>query len=125
MRLKELGCPQKSMFYWKTDEDREMGTSLPYLVYENSRYMHSKGEIIASAFISSELGELFPKRIGESSKERYIFFGITGCKWIAYIGLNSCDIRDHSSFISDSEPESRGLLLIYLIEQGLISFKNK
>ena len=101
-RLKELGVEQKSEFYWV-----KLGSAFD-LVYGKSIYSSSLPEGAISAFLSSELGEM----IG-SGFDLYCKDG----KWIIQGGMGPTELRHEGS----SESEARGLLLVYLLEQKLIT----
>lgn len=107
-RLKELAVKQESYLFWKTDEDREMGTSLPYLVAHNSRYMNSKGQIVASAFTVAELGEMLPQYFGTTKVENFLYEGST------------VDQGNIEEFSGDTEADARAKMLVYLLENKLI-----
>ncbi len=119
-RLKELRVKRASFFFWKSDEDREMGTSEPYLVTHNSRYMSSKGQIEASAFTAAELGEILPKdavtswryfpdEFKDDAPERWHW----KCFW-------SKD-DDFARVWGETEADARAKMLIYLLEKKLVS----
>lgn len=105
-KLKELGVKQESLFYWKTDEDREMGTSLPYLVAHNSRYMTSKGCIEAAAYTVAELAD-WQKDIDE--REPWYANG----SWWWYKGEEPIETKTQADAYAE-----RG---IHLIENNLIT----
>lgn len=107
-RLKELGVEQESVFYWKEDEDD------PYLVIWNSRYMTSKGSILASAFLAGELGEMLKNVRGGGlpywDREEKVWRGSYGTR---------CVIGFREKLIT--EADARAAMLIYLIEHKLIT----
>lgn len=123
-KLNELGVKQESYFFWKTDEDREMGTSLPYLVAHSSRYMSSKGQVIASAFTVAELGELLPDDYFLKDGSR---FKLNSCKmntgrWrVSYYDGDDLAEEGKTSQVADTEADARAKMLIYLLENGLQS----
>lgn len=107
-RLKELGCVQESYFHYKIDCGEE------YLVAHNTSYMHSKGEIIASAYTTAELGKMLPVAV-ETQK--------CGDKWRCRVPMGN-HLRMPPWFEeSDTEAESRALLLIHIIENGIVEVK--
>lgn len=110
-RLKELGVPQTSLLYWATDG------ALLYLPLMPNQYVD------CSAYLASELGEMLPDIItGEHlysyqqarnwsdkrlPKHRLVY-------WFAgEIELYRVD--------ADTEANARAKMLIYLIENNLIS----
>lgn len=109
-KMKELGAPQESYFYWKTDED-----SKSYIVNHNSRYMHSKGVIEANAYTVAELGEMLPESIYRektASNRSFSSVKTSENKWyVEYYDL---------SFTEDTEADARAKMWIYLKENNLI-----
>lgn len=62
VRLKELGCPQESMFCWaNTEQGGELNLLRPTASFMGE-------ENFASAFISSELGDCFLKELERAGK---------------------------------------------------------
>lgn len=137
VRLKELGCPQKSMFYWipattgiKTIDSKnieQFSDSDFFLIRDDQPLYEDVPKI--SAFISSELGELLPFQI----KYKNMFCYLSCEKNIPDYGgwiccYESSDIirptMNTEIFTADTEAEARALMLIYLAENHLISFKD-
>jgi len=102
-RLKALGVPQDSAFYYFD--------TLPYDWDAKWWLFYEKNDTWAgiSSFLSCEIGELLPD---------YAVTMRTKDGWTAQI-VGS----DNMAFgWIDTEAEARGLLLEYLIQQGIITF---
>lgn len=112
-KLKELGCPQESLFYWtKEVEDQD------YYVWWETRDCHSYTERMAnciSAYTVAELGELL-------TGDRDWF---SGKSWNEKVfGCNAHRGRDYIERVeADTEADARAAMAIYLIEQGLLDVK--
>lgn len=97
-KLKELGVKQESLFWWNISDGIVIG--------EQYRRPPS-----ISAFTVAELGEMLPGnfntiRRGDGS-------------WLAYDG-NAADNVNHQE-ISDTEADARAKMLIYLLENNLLT----
>ena len=111
-RLKELGVPQESLFYWHCDGSPE---GCEYLLRGNETYGR-----IASAFTSDELGEKLPYRLRLEDDDYWL--------WQTKLKHGDCEIRYKScsdilwekSIQGDSEADARAKMLIHLIEQGIV-----
>lgn len=109
-RMRELGVPQNSLWWWKRHDD---GSVSGWFVKSGTMFPLSAGE--CSAFTAAELGEMLPR--GYSSYWYPIQDGQAGTKW-------ECeDDTGQPSFftIAASEADARAKMLIYLIENGLIA----
>ncbi len=104
MRLKSLGVPQNSLFYWLNGL---LGShslkEIQDLEWTNTNGL-SKHQIF-SAFTSSEIGEMLPDH-------SYSFF--VNDKW----GCTCSETPTNQ--IADTEAECRGLMLEYLLKNGLL-----
>jgi len=112
-RLKELGVPQKSLFYWIASHKNDGSFRLGQTTIE-SRF--AKKDRLYSAFTASELGEMFPD-------DGYTYFSFKTKKaddsrlfWIAKRS-NGQDAHYEEDF---TEVSARAKMLIYLIENKLI-----
>lgn len=122
-RLKELGVKQKSLFWWSENEhDRYTGWVVFYkdeVLGTEERFSVDK-EVHISAFTVSELGEMLPGAIVTWS-----FADKSGCGVqfnVSLLGnkrpyVNSKLIEEHS----DTLPDAMAKMLIYLVENKLIS----
>lgn len=122
-RLKELGVPQKGMYYWTkySDKDewkvdyRDFDHKTVPIEFESCR-----------AFLSSELGEILPSYIAEKKCHLVSRKTDFGGWYIRYEDedTNKCVILTGSvPFLGGeghTEAEARGLMLEYLILNGLI-----
>lgn len=125
-KLKELGVKQESLFYWQqTYSEMKGGQTASGFEITQKKTESKKGMRCFSAFTVAELGEMLPMCIKKDGKEHYFDMGII-----------SEDIRDHSnrkyyirieefSFdglkTADTEANTRASMLIYLLENKLIT----
>jgi hypothetical protein len=112
-KLKELGVTQESYAYWV---DQDFGGGFP---------LHIRGFCIGgvSAFTVAELGEMLPQltnyRIWQQhSTDTSKMAG----KWAVTVN----DVQDDKfdEVIANTEADARAKILIYLIENGLVSVSN-
>lgn len=125
-RLKELGVKQYSVFVWMESEGREMGTSLPFLVYKTAVgwYMQNGGGVGSftierlkqnAAFTVAELcGKLSGDGASSFSIEKDT---ISGWK-IEYLPRYGGDwTREYDTSLANALAK----MLIYLLENKLIT----
>jgi len=116
-KLKELGVKQESLFYWNT---RHIWVSY---------YKHIKkapvdfGDEIISAYTVAELGEMLPSDvtvIETDEKCHFLAIETTGYgklkKW--YLSYGDRQYLEHEA---DTEADARASMLIYLLENKLIT----
>lgn len=119
-RLKELGVKQESLFHWTRSHTRKSGElkadSKYYLAFNKNKKHFSDYEF--SAFTVAELGEMLPDycqtvTMEESSRTqgKYKCYDSTVENWT---------MRD-IKFYADTEADARGKMLIYLLENKLIT----
>lgn len=106
-RLNELGVKQESYFYWYRGEvsrgNQLFGTDVKL----------TRGEPPVSAFTVTELGEMLPKRL--NVKVVNLPSKTDDDKWFFTV-----PDTNHAE-MSDTEADARCLMLIYLIEQKIIT----
>lgn len=144
-RLKELGVKQKSIFYWHNLNDTyfvaqtDIGEDLKSIKEKIVSSDYKDDRFLVSAFTVAELGEMLPKRLKHHwkvgsmykfKKGTYVDLRIS-CnertkEWIVnYYGDTGFDseIKDIYFYgeIADTEANARGKMLIYLLENNLIS----
>ena len=116
-RLAELGVRQESVFWWI---DRK-------LTYTGGRTSHAPLQGGVAAFTVAELGEMLPDEVIIPSKNgkphtHWLRFGRyrgAGHRfWCAYPGGTA---RTNLEERADTEADARAKLLIYLLEQKLLS----
>ena len=103
-RLKEVGVKQESLFVWYTNPwQHKTGLEIRKKAEENLLVGHAD---YCAAFTVAELGEMLPE--DESFRIKHT----TG----------ECNIwRDDEVFSGDTETDARAKMLIYLLENKLIS----
>ncbi len=112
-RLAKLGCKQKSLFFWAKYDDGKYAIGYDEMAIERE----------CAAFLASELMEMLPQL--KIKNKWYVvicyqFMGIHGWK----CDLLSLDMKNiYHSEVSITMPEAMGLMLAYLIENGLITDK--
>ena len=103
-RLKELNCPQESLFYWNQDWNKFSISDICLLYSDGCSESYS-------AYTTSELGELLPKPY---KTEKH-----ANGKWY-------CNDGSEVFFNNiETEAEARAKMLIYLAENGLIERRGK
>lgn len=117
-RLKELGCRQESAFYWVRSIDGGH-----YLSPESIVPMRPTENGETSAYSVAELGQMLPKwtsswldvKKGDGDE------GI-GDVWICEVHFPGKDRpEDKPSEDGNTEADARAKMMIYLLEQGIIS----
>jgi hypothetical protein len=118
-RLKELGVPQDTDFYWC-----ELCPGVIKLFCSLCREHRDFGsyEVVCSAYLAGELGEILPtyfREIFAIQSRRAKHHSETGAEWL-------CGAQDDGGnwkikVESHSEAEARGLMLAYLLENNLFT----
>lgn len=115
-KLKSLGVPQNSLWFW-TDCNIK-----PNVELWDRGYGHI-GNKIASAFTTSELGELLPKYL---DKEEYIILSLdfphTADGWVVYYS-DTVNDKECGECEAKTEADARAKLLIWLLENNYIKFE--
>lgn len=113
-KLKELGVKQKSGFWWSewTKKHGDVYTLLYGGGGTREEFSH-RTEKVYSAFLASELGELLPDNLSvkRNAKDFYT------CR------LSFID-ESHDEF-GKTMPDAMGKMLIYLLENNLLSLDGK
>lgn len=107
-RLKELGVKQDSEFYWykSTNDKQEIRHRKSENSFEHCIENFLNIGIIVSAFTVAELGEMLPAWSRSYN---------TGEYW-------DCDCKPHGFHLTaDTEADARAAILIYLLENKLIT----
>lgn len=106
-RLVELGVNPEATFYHMPAKSGPHGEYIQYGFH---------GDNLAPAFNVAELGELLPDDIGN---RKYILFDKTNGVYRSWCGENVCHHLHEKK--SANEAEARAALLIYLLENNLIT----
>lgn len=122
-KLKELGVKQESLFVWDWSEKGNEQANLIYWEPEKGNSHKVVGGFLYSAFTVAELGEMFPKVENLVT----MFFENGRCQ-IAFQGNveNDEGIATRwgaagQSIEADTEADARAKMLIYLLENKLIT----
>lgn len=110
-KLKELGVPQESLFFWCSDYQGIMLLSQQEYS-DNLRNKTPQLSKIASAFTVAELGEMLPEIFRSEKYKRG--------KWICHDGRECTEPITEELFEADTEADARAKMLIYLLENNLI-----
>lgn len=119
-RLKELGVPQKSVFYWYQPhvfKEREVVKLDEWYVAQAWGGIMPSG---LSAFSVAELGEMLKSFRADRD---WWDSSWNGEQWYAskmQTNDEGVEVR-RDNFFADTEADARALLFVYLIEQGLYS----
>lgn len=122
-RLKELGVKQESLFFWwklmAIDDDYILiEPSLHNRTLQSYRDAYPTADVI-SAFTVAELGEMLPAEC-DSGKCIEGTLAHSKGKWVAGLLNDSGDKMEYKSY-ADTEANARANMLIYLIENKLIT----
>lgn len=125
-RLKELGVKQESYFWWELQHENVLSTGsilrLPSKIVDIHYYNGTSPKTgFISAFTVAELGEMFPKWVSswcdvENYEENGEKYGRT------YVCGREQEMKKGEQFFVDlTEADARGKMLVYLLENNLIS----
>lgn len=117
-KLKALGVKQESLFLWTTNTSPETLWSLDR--FEEKFGNPGEGHDEFSAFTAAELGEMLPDE--KTNKVRTMrIFGTWFCEVYDYntphAALTICAHRE----VHENEVEARAGMVVFLIENGLIT----
>lgn len=114
-RLKELGVKQESLFYWYNKDDRN------FLSEMTPNYSVTDGFIPFSAFTVAELGEMLPNIVMKDEQDWWFetLKNGSGTSWM--VCYEAKDESDVIVFHADTEADARAKMLIYLLENNLIT----
>jgi hypothetical protein len=127
-RLKELGFPQDSLFYWVRwklswqvrDLSPKMNKDIEKLLKPKFKDIEKTSpEEFVSAYTVAELGELLPNPLDLSTKKeiKHLFFGSEHVG--GYWECGSEKMLDYT-FEAKTEADARAKMLIWLAENGYI-----
>lgn len=116
-RLKKFGVPQDSCFYWRRGDVRKT-----YKWEISNRKMRSIGGTF-SAYLESEIGVLLPWEI-KLNKYDEVYLQMSKDEddfviWYEGVDKNGAEYK-WESIIDKSSAEAKGLMLEYLLVNGLI-----
>lgn len=119
-RLKELGVKQESFFQWEVSGSRSYirwnqyaKCGCEFMTTANLKFRYS-------AFTVAELGEMLPRQIGRTHWTEHIRGKVSG--WVSFLRYVEYEKTwDIESFEADTEADARAKMLIYLLENKLIT----
>ena len=115
-KLKELGVKQESLFYWKGIQSVNEGSFYDVVeLGDKKSFLGLDTEILASAFTVAELGERLnsyceTRKVGNEAMIK------DGMKYVVYY-----ELRKYHKEYADTEADARAKMLIYLLENSLLS----
>lgn len=98
-RLRDLGVPQKSLFYWKEDTNQ--------LIYADETNIYEQLRLYSSAFTVAELGDML--------KDELMPEWCKG-KWEGVV--KHASKLESVIFRCDTEADARAKMLAYLLKHG-------
>lgn len=133
-KLKSLGVKQESLFYWAQSEfENEKPELTLYRSQKEFDERDGMGKLVGvwshgdieigsfietySAFTVAELGEMLPESIVIADET---FYFLQNKEFVTYHNLNDDD-ADIWSEIDDTEANARAKMLIYLLENKIIT----
>jgi hypothetical protein len=111
-KLNTLGVRQESLYHWQPwiyDHEEHPQQSKMVVVAEGAEDWSDDGESY-SAFTVTELGEMLPKTVVSTKTLDFD----KGEQW-------HCYSKDYDTFFYGTEADARAKMLIYLLENGLIT----
>lgn len=134
-RLKELGFPQDSLWYWsdwsnnssKGQIDKVIRLREGHPLFYKAHYSYFWEEDLCSAFNCSELGEMLPTTIDNKYGDCTMWLNLMGRNMHHSNGVHEYIVwyengrkEETILFNKSTEVEARALMLIHLAESGLI-----
>lgn len=122
-KLRDLGVPQDSLFYWDMRPTNNGIEIKPRgIFYQKPR--NGDHDYIISAFTVAELGELLPRRI-TVDRWTWICFkdAVEGTDIWNGIIVDENKEKEIKRILSETEADARAKMLIFLIEQGYLDIK--
>lgn len=113
-RLKELGVKQESFFCWSVSDLQSMTPEVTTTLYAGS--IHGKG-FNFSAFTVAELGEMLKNGTHWDNPN----FASPFPEWSGRLGKWESELPKGAWITCDTEADARAKMLIYLIENKLIT----
>ncbi len=126
-RLKELGVKQESLVFWQFLEPWGKHPSEWQLRhYPNLEKSSSNSEHEISAFTVAELGEMLPRVFKNDDDMYYIEPNANGngLRYMDYVKYHmgvGTFLRAYPLVVADTEADARAKMLIYLLENKLIT----
>ena len=114
-RMKELGFPQDSLWWWGTLDGKM--TIIPksyYMMVDSGIWEKGNDEKLCSAFTVAELGEMLPEFVWGQKPKPY---------WVnCYVKLELTKFKEPElvKFEDENFANAMGKMMIYLKEKGLI-----
>lgn len=128
-RLKELGVKQESLFYWRyavygiTEASRRTINQPPvWEICDGQTKAWYENDTYFSAYSVAELGEMLPWMLDYKEKKYLLTINHAAGFYFRYQTIeNELLFKDYMMYEpGESMADSGGLMLIYLLEQGII-----
>lgn len=120
-RLKELGYPQEGLWYWVKECwdlgkcDKKLMTKSEMSVREDyNRYTY---KVICTAPTVAELGEWLPEALFGEENIYILYEDCCVIEFVSFGGYFYCNEK--------TEANARARILIWLVENGYVSFENQ